>query len=142
MSQSDYIKYKKTTAVFNDLSRNQPVLTQQTYIDGKQFSTALGISYYGKEYVNLMYPQNITTLFNMPLDVSSVCPINFMDCHDGSNPTRTNRVPMDSIYFTPNIVPTYVKHKPVRNLNCNCITNKKFSNSMFLNVKKCACKGI
>jgi hypothetical protein len=141
MSQSDYIKFIKTAAVLNDLSRNQPVLTQQTYIDGKQFATEVGMSYM-KEYINLLHPEGIETVFDMPLHVPSSCPTNFMDCNSGNNPTRTNRVPLDSVYIDPRPVRSYVKHKHVNNTICSCIKNNRFSNSMFLNVKTCTCKGI
>jgi hypothetical protein len=117
MSQSDYLKYKRvsTELKINDQPR---VFPTQEYIDYKQYSMENATKNTKITY-NQLIPPNRKIIFNMEKKTSS-CPT-FIICK--STNTRTNRVPMSQVYFTPRPVPTYVKQPSTAKTACNCMLN-------------------
>ena len=117
MSQSDYLNFKR---VSNELKINKftPVFNTKDYIDFKEYSIQNNITNTKLTY-NQLCPSGYTKIFNMEKKTTS-CP-NFTICK--STNTRTNRVPMSQVYFTPRPVPTYVKQPKTAKTACNCILN-------------------
>lgn len=134
MSQSDYIKYKRVSNMLKNMETN-PVLSEQNYIDYKQYSIENSIYDNSKNYLNLLEPSGVNNIFNMNKKVSN-CPT-YPVCIKTN--ARSNRVALSSVYFTPKYLPQYIKNKPLNNTICNCITNGKYSNSVYMNTKKCLC---
>jgi hypothetical protein len=115
MSQSDYLKFKRIQTQLKDSLFN-PVLSNQDYIDFKQYSIETTIQNTGKLY-NELSQSNTNIIFGMNKTITN-CPT-FIVCTDTN--TRPNRSPMSEIYFTPKYVRSYVKHPTYTKTSCNCI---------------------
>jgi hypothetical protein len=117
MSQSDYIKYKKTS---NKLKYNDygAVFHTGEYIDLKQYSLENSITN-SKLTLNQLTPTSSKRIFNMEKRTAN-CPT-FPICN--ATNVRTNRKPMLNVYFTPQYVPTYVKQSTSAKTACNCVLN-------------------
>jgi hypothetical protein len=139
MSVSDYIKYKRVGTQLRDVLPNSKkeapaVFNDQMYIDFKQYTIENQIVD-TKLVENSLIPAGSNLIFDM-MKVVSGCPT-FPVCT--STNTRTNRIPMSQVYYNPKQPAKYVKHSiygEPAHLNkpaCNCIVNRKFSNSNYLN---------
>jgi hypothetical protein len=124
MSQSDYIKYKKTSnklAIDNKSTNNKepPVFVSSDYIDFKQYHLENTINNTSRTF-NYILPPTHKLIFNMDKVVTN-CPT-FIDCSNTN--FRPNRVPMLQSFFTPTPPPLDWKKsnnlKKQRFLNCNC----------------------
>jgi len=139
MSQSDYIKYKRISTVLKSSRDLPPVLTEQNYVDYKQYAIENSIPD-TKLIENTLIPSGSFLIFDV-LKKTTNCPT-FPVCKRTN--TRVNRVPMSKVYFTPKPVAKYVKTPYVpMNMN-NCYTNKRFSNSVYIrpNVALCSAEPI
>ena len=105
MSQSDYIKFKKTQNKLYDLKRFPSTLDAKDYTDFKQYSietTIIGNTYQ-KPKLNQLIPPGKTTIFDMQVNVncpfvSRIDPSNsFITCQNTNQ--RVNRVQNN---FNPN----------------------------------------
>jgi hypothetical protein len=119
MSQSDYIKFKKTAAklsIDNKLIGNKEpaVFGAGDYTDFKQFNIENTILDTSPTY-NYIKPTGHQIVFKMDKVVSS-CPT-FVTCNETN--TRLNRVPMSAAYFTPVAAPLNWK-------DSNALNNKRF----------------
>ena len=94
MSQSDYIKFKKTKNKLNDLKRFPSVLESQDYTDFIQYGieTSVQQNTYIKPQFNQLTPITDTTVFGMKVNPN--CPADlinsFKTCQDTNR--RSNRV--------------------------------------------------
>ena len=95
MSQSDYLKHKRTSHILkeNELS---PVLKSGDYTDFKRYqisnTVVNDLTMYGE-----LVPEGKNKIFDMELNVLN-CP-QFTLCKDTN--TRSNRVPLNGIYSDP-----------------------------------------
>jgi hypothetical protein len=124
MSQSDYIKFKKTATKLSVdnrsvLNKESPVFNASDYLDFKQFNIENTVVDTNVTY-NYIKSADRQIVFNMDKVVSS-CP-KFIVCTKTN--TRPNRVPMSASYFTPT-------PQPLNWLKENALNNKRFT--------KCGC---
>jgi len=138
MSQSDYIKYKKTANQIKiDMTNNvSPVFEAQTYTDFKQYALESTIKN-TKTIYNKLTPSGDTIIFDMEVS-NSVCPANvtFPVCVNTN--LRSNRVAMPDSYFTP--TPQPLNWKKLKNASnqknaCSCVLDSKNTNLYI-----CKCK--
>jgi hypothetical protein len=120
MSQSDYIKFKKTATKLSVdnrsvLNKEPAVFSARDYTDFKQFNIENTIIDTSPTY-NYIVPSGHQMIFKIDKVVSS-CPT-FLTCTKTN--TRPNRVPMSAAYFTP--VP-----QPLNWLQENALNNKRFT---------------
>lgn len=128
MSQSDYIKYKKTSTVLKELKKFEPVLSNENYIHFKQYNAVNNIIN-TETLLNELKPNNMNIVFNMQIKTTN-CP-SYSQC----NALITNRIPMKDIYFTPKPMKKYVKQQAYYKTACNCMLN-----SVHTSENKCKCK--
>jgi hypothetical protein len=128
MSQSDYIKYKRVATQLK-LDKLNSVLSNIQYTDFKQYSIENTIINTDTLFNELLVP-NTNIIFNMQKNITS-CPT-FPICINTH--TRSYRLPMGEIYFTPKPVPLYIKHPSYEKTPCNCLLNSKHTNE---NLCKC-----
>ena len=130
MSQSDYIRYKR---ISNELKYDTlpPVLSNQQYIDFKQYSIENNIVSIKPDY-RLPAPFGTINIFDMNKNVLN-CP-HFVTCENTN--VRPNRVPMSTVYFTPKYVTKYVKDPANAKKECDCKLNTKSSDKFAV----CRCK--
>jgi hypothetical protein len=129
MSQSDYIKYKKTGNILKISSIEptangelDPVLTPSNYVSFKNYTLENTIINTKSTY-NLLTPSGEQIVFNMDRPSASSC-TQFILCNNTN--TRPNRVPLQGYQTTcfpvmkapGRTVPRYNK-KPVINKNTN-----------------------
>jgi len=119
MSQSDYIKFKKTATKLSvdnrSVGNKEPaVFDAGNYTDFKQFNIENTISNTSPTF-NYIKPSGHQIVFNMDKVVTS-CPT-FLTCNETN--TRPNRVPMSTAYYTP--IP-----QPLNWLQENALNNKRF----------------
>jgi hypothetical protein len=138
MSQSDYIKYKKTVIQLKlDMSNNKmPVFESQKYTDFKKYALESTIKN-TKPIYNKLTPSGDTIIFDMEVS-NSGCPttVLFPFCINTNN--RANRQPMSSAYFTPTAKPLnwqQLKNASNQKNVCSCTLNSKNTN-----VYICKCK--
>jgi hypothetical protein len=126
MSQSDYIKYKKTSTklrIDNSSVHNKepPVFDSSDYTDFKQYHLENTINNTSPTF-NYIVPSGRHSVFGMD-KVVSTCPT-FIDCSNTN--IRANRVPMSESRFTPTPRPLNWKKsnilKKQRFLDCICNT--------------------
>lgn len=130
MSQSDYIKYKRTSNILKD-NTLPPILNTSSYTDFKQYSLENTITTpTSKIFHKRLIPTGKVRVFNMDKSVSQ-CP-SFAICKDTH--LRTNRIPLSTVYFTPVNHPTYVKHPTTEKTACNCKLNSRYTDG---NICKC-----
>jgi len=119
MSQSDFIKYKKTLTTLKNQSENlSPILSQNDYDSFIQYSLENTIQT-NKISFHQLLPQNKQLVFNMEKTVSS-CPT-FLTCSNTNQ--RPNRV-LNNVSDIPYILNPgkFVKNPPVK--KCECVKNK------------------
>jgi hypothetical protein len=127
MSQSDYIKYKKTSTklrVDNKSINNKepPVFVSSDYTDFKQYHLENTINN-NRPTFNYIVQDGRHLVFGMDKVVSN-CPT-FIDCSNTN--LRPNRVPMSASRFTPTPRPLNWNElntlKKQRFLDCSCNTS-------------------
>lgn len=127
MSQSDYIKHKKTSTKLRvdnkSINNKEPhVFDSSDYIDFKQYHLENTINNTSPTF-NYIVPSGHHLVFSMDKVVSN-CPT-FIDCN--STNLRPNRVPMSASRFTPTPPPLNWKKsnalKKQRFLDCSCNTS-------------------
>lgn len=123
MSHGDYIKYKRVATQLK-LDKLSPVLSNEKYIDFKQYSVENTIINTDTLFNELRAP-NTNIIFGMEMNISE-CP-EFPICIDTH--TRTYRSPMSAIYFTPSPMRVYTKHPRYEKTGCSCIINSKYTNN-------------
>jgi hypothetical protein len=140
MSASDYIKYKRVGTQLRDVLPNSKqqapaVFDDQMYIDFKQYTIENTI-FDSKLIENSLIPQGSNIVFDI-LKVVKDCPKFPLVCNNTD--VRTNRLPMSNVYYNPRQPAKYVKHSiygepaHLNNPACECIVNRKFSNSGYIN---------
>ena len=126
MSQSDYIKYKKTSnklRIDNSSLHNKepPVFDSSDYTDFKQYHLEYTINNTSPTF-NYIVQDGRHLVFGMDKVVSN-CPT-FIDCINTNN--RANRIPMSASQFTPTPPPFDWKKSNIlknqRFLDCSCNT--------------------
>lgn len=130
MSQSDYIKHIKLAEELKTQSRFRPVLNSRDYTLYKEFVVMNNV----KNSVNLyneLAMSGITNIFDMPLANVNECS-NFIIGQDTN--TRSYRVPMSKVYFDPQIILPYKKHR-LMNKRYTCC----YDNSNIFTKHKCNC---
>ena len=127
MSQSDYLKQKRTANILKDQSKLSPILLANDYATFKSFSIANSISDSSPTY-NILKVPNTQQVFDMVLDTSKICPL-FPLCENTQD--RANRRPLQPYQSTcfpvmkaPGLkVPTYyngsTKKRPEKP-SCEC----------------------
>jgi hypothetical protein len=127
MSQSDYIKYKKTSnklSIDNSSLHNKepPVFVSSDYTDFKQYHLENTINNTRPTF-NYIVPSGNHLVFGMDKVVSN-CPT-FIDCSNTN--LRPNRIPMSASRFTPTPRPLNWNElntlKKQRFLDCSCNTS-------------------
>lgn len=131
MSQGDYIRYKRISTELTNESSFPPVLTEQDYINYKQYSIENTIVSTKPDYRIPSFGTQI--IFDMNKKVN-FCPP-FITCTNTN--MRPNRVPMSTVYFTPQYVTKYVKHPTYEKTGCDCIQNSVNTDK---NICKCKTK--
>ena len=124
MSQSDYIKYKKSAVELKNQTFFPPILESDDYTDYKQYATGNNV-YNTCQTYNELIPPHKTRLFDIERSYLTTCPTFIVD-HDTQ--TRPNRIPMKQAYAVPVPVPLYVKHPQSVCANCCADTTSKMAN--------------
>ena len=127
MSQSDYIKFKKTGVKLREQTKHDAVYSSTDYIAFVNYSLEKSITNQKPTY-NRLVPSGKQNIFDMELKMSD-CP-NFKVCTETDD--RPNRVPLTAYQSTcfpvmkapGRTVPRYIK-KPMSNahkykMNCKC----------------------
>jgi hypothetical protein len=123
MSQSDYIKYKKTSVQLKDLSNHPPILVPSDYTSFLNYNLENTITNTKINYHQLI-PSNTQIIFNME-KIPTNCP-SFITCFGTQG--RTNRqlktpigTPKINKYTKfPNITPKYKIKCKCKNTKCIC----------------------
>ena len=138
MSQSDYLKYKKSAVVLKNSGDLPAVFDEQDYISYKRFSIGNSIVDTNKRYDQLV-PTGTKILFDIERSKTTTCPTTFLLCNTN---TRVNRVLNKNIVNSgsktfPFVKPIglYVKQPTYKKTACNCIQN-----SVLTDGKICDCK--
>lgn len=106
MSQSDYIKHKKASAVLKEVSKLSPVLSPNDYNEYVGYALDKQVSNTKINYSKLVQ-SGYKRKFSMDLPHTSSCP-NFIICTDTN--TRANRVPLSTVYYEPRVKPLLKKN--------------------------------
>ena len=132
MSQSDYIKYKKTGVQLKDLARQSPILSPRIYTAFKDYNLENNIINTTINY-NKLIPTNTQIVFDIERKPTN-CPT-FILCN--GTQARSNRRPILYTQFRPTYLPKYVKHpeNPHTNYTIKC----KCKNTKCVCVAKCPC---
>ena len=137
MSQSDYIRFKKTSSKLTDQSKHDAVYNSTDYTSFKNFSLEKSVTN-DKPTYNRLSESGKQNIFDMELKMTD-CP-NFILCNETD--TRPNRVPLAPYQSTcfpimkapGRTVPRYTK-KPLsnahnykivckcKNVSCTCTAN-------------------
>lgn len=96
MSQSDYLKFKKTSRLLKDQVDSDPVLAPSEYIAGKDFNLETTVTN-SKTTYNKLKPSDTQVVFGMERIINGNCP-KFTLC-TGTN-TRANRRALDASQST------------------------------------------
>jgi hypothetical protein len=138
MSQSDYLKYKKSAVVLRNSGDLPAVFDEQDYISFKRFSIGNSIVDTNKRFDQLV-PTGTKILFDIERAKTSTCPTTFSLCNTNQ---RVNRVLNKNIVNSgaktfPFVKPIglYVKQPAYKKTACSCIQNSKLTDD-----KICSCK--
>lgn len=138
MSQSDYLKYKKSAIILKNSGDLPAVFDEQDYISYKRFSIGNSIVDTNKRYDQLV-PTGSKILFGMERAKTTTCPTTFLLCNTNQ---RVNRVLNKNIVNSgaktfPFVKPIglYVKQPAYKKTACSCIQNSALTNG-----KICDCK--
>lgn len=117
MSQSDYIRYKKTGTQLK-INKLDPVLNNQDYLAYTDYNLENTITNTKINYNHLTLP-NTQNVFNMERPNIANCP-NFILCQNTN--TRPNRVKLVGTQITPTPIIKFVKSSsnPRKNYRINC----------------------
>jgi hypothetical protein len=128
MSQSDYIKYKKTSYQLVEQNKLDPVLGSQYYTAFKEFSIENSISNSKIIHSQLQHP-NSKIIFDIETFRTGNCP-NFIVCNNTN--TRPNRKLTYLFSCSPLLPKNYNKKSIQKTENCNkCFTtNNGYSHKM------------
>jgi dihydroorotate dehydrogenase len=89
MSQSDYIRYKKTSTKLLNITKLDPVLESQDYTEFKKYYLESNVIN-TKPVLNKLTPSGYSVIFDITKKISD-CPIqNFIMCNHTQ--TRENRI--------------------------------------------------
>ena len=132
MSQSDYIRYKKT-AIQLKINKLEPVLTNEDYIAYTDFHLENTIPNTKINY-NHLTPTNTQIIFDMERQNINNCP-NFLLCKNTNQ--RPNRVKLVGTQITPRPIPKFVKDasNPRTNYRITC----KCKNVKCICINECPC---
>jgi hypothetical protein len=138
MSQSDYLKYKKSAVVLRNSGDLPAVFDEQDYISYKRFSIGNSIVDTNKRYDQLV-PTGTKILFGIERAKTTTCPTAFSLCNTNQ---RVNRVLNKNIVNSgaktfPFVKPIglYVKQPVYKKTACSCIQNSALTDG-----KICSCK--
>lgn len=138
MSQSDYLKYKKTARILSDASGIPSILTSDNYISYKQFALGNLIENTKPNYDQLV-PTGDRVLFGIQRSDASYCPT-FIVCMDTDK--RSNRTPVTTFYDSttglPFVTPvvSYVKQPSYKKTACYCILDSSYTDANICKCKK------
>ncbi len=125
MSQSDYIKYKRVATQLKRQSTMAPVLTQDNYVQFKEFSLENSIISNNVLYYDRYIPPNIPIVFGVVKEKASACS-EFALCTNTDE--RPNRRPLGPERLTSlsqsSIQPYYKKRgtHPIMPMFCSCLS--------------------
>jgi hypothetical protein len=130
MSQSDYIKLKKTSMILKN-NELPPVLTPEDYTDFVQYNLETTVTNTKKSYSRLLLPGN-RDIFDMEKNVSGC--VGFTLCTNTNE--RPNRVLNTAVAYpySPNPTKKYIKNVPYP--PCPCSVNKP---KKYIKSHPCAC---
>jgi hypothetical protein len=130
MSQSDYIKLKKTSMILKN-NELPPVLTPEDYTDFVQYNLETTVTNTKKSYSRLLLPGN-RDIFDMEKNVSGC--VGFILCTNTNE--RPNRVLNTAVAYPYSPTPTkkYIKNVPYP--PCPCSVNKP---KKYIKSHPCAC---
>jgi hypothetical protein len=130
MSQSDYIKLKKTSMILKN-NELPPVLTPEDYTDFVQYNLETTVTNTKKSYSRLLLPGN-RDIFDMEKNVSGC--VGFTLCTNTNE--RPNRVLNTAVAYPYSPTPTkkYIKNVPYP--PCPCSVNKP---KKYIKSHPCAC---
>ncbi len=129
MSQSDYIRFKKTTRQLKDLAKMPSVLMPSFYTQSISYNLETTVPNTKVVYHQLI-PSNKRIVFDMELMVTN-CP-SFLYC--SGTQARTNRKPLNRGQISPKPRPKYIKDR--------VLFSKKYTMSCSCKNRKCFCKAI
>ena len=112
MSQSDYIKFKKTRVALKDLSKLPSVLSSSVYSSFTEYNVETTTPNSSVNYGQPVPPSNTILIFDTNINNHAGCPS--YSCTNTN--TFANRKPLLSTQITPIPRPNYVK---VRAGGCN-----------------------
>jgi hypothetical protein len=118
MSQSDYIKHKKTSTVLKQISKLPPVLSTKEYSEYLGYSLDKQVSNTKINY-NKLIQSGYKRTFSMDLPHTNDCP-DFTICTGTDE--RSNRVPLSTVYVDPTPLPFLEYNKQIP--QCVCITEE------------------
>jgi hypothetical protein len=144
MSQSDYIKYKKTVVFLENQVSFSPVLTTQDYISYKGFSLE-NITPDTTIRYNQLVPINTTPIFGMTRPLINACPLT-TPSNDTCIDTRLYSIYSDKVFRVPILdsravpvpIPGYVKFPSIRRC-AKCCYAQSLSDTKYQNTLLSAC---
>jgi hypothetical protein len=124
MSQSDYLKHKKTAHILKE-NKLPPILNGNDYVSYTRFQITNTVENVGETNYGELIPPGKKKIFGMELNVSN-CP-SFILC--SNTDTRSNRELLKGIYSDPKPYrPVYVKQPVTAKTSCKCKKNSKYTN--------------
>ena len=122
MSQSDYIRYKKT-GIQLKINKLDPILNNQDYLAYTDYNLENTITNTKINYNHLTLP-NTQNVFNMERKNIADCPT-FILCQNTN--TRPNRIPLFGTQITPIPIRKFVKDpsNPHKKYKINCLCKNK-----------------
>ena len=115
MSQSDYLKHKKTAHLLKE-NKLPPILNSADYTAYTRFELTNTIINDEETNYGEIVPEGKKKIFGMEINVSN-CP-SFILCN--STDTRPNRVLLKNVYSEPREIKKSTAYAPDRFANCNC----------------------
>ena len=115
MSQSDYLKHKKTAHILKE-NKLPPILNSADYTAYTRFQLTNTIINDEEANYGEIVPEGKKKIFGMEINVSN-CP-SFILC--SSTDTRPNRVLLKNVYSEPRELKKSTAYAPDRFANCNC----------------------
>ena len=125
MSQSDYLKYKKSAVVLKNSGDLPAVFDEQDYISYKRFDQ--------------LVPTGTKILFDIERAKTTTCPTTFSLCNTNQRVNRVlnKNIVNSGVKIFPFVKPIgkYVKQPAYKKTACSCIQNSKLTDD-----KICSCK--
>jgi hypothetical protein len=129
MSQSDYIKYKKTAVELKRQSAFSPVLASADYTLYKQFQVENTVVNTAARY-NTVNAFGVRSVFDIERADASGCST-FLLCRGTDE--RPNRVPLSTVYYTPHCPATFVKERGTNRCAVPCYNKRGKSGTLNIN---------